>query len=120
MDLLAAAAATQAAAAQHVDAPRGLRCKDIHSIKNGETQHSDKALTRDGGGDTGRGGAACTARRAASGAKMATVTMSLCAWKHSYELFLSCAHEMVQLGKILQIAQCRGLISCRHLRVNEK
>ena len=38
----------------------------------------------------GRGGAACTARRAASGAKMATVTMSLCAWKHSYELFLSC------------------------------
>jgi len=47
--------------------------------------------TRDGGGETGRAGAGEAARRAASGAKMATVTMSLCAWKHSYELFFSCA-----------------------------
>ena len=109
MDLLTQAAAAPAAAAQHIHALRGLQRKDVHLFTRSRRSRAGRALTRDGGGDTGRGGAACTARRAASGAKMATVTMSLCAWKHSYELFLSCAHEMTQLGDIMQVARCTGI-----------
>lgn len=36
-----------------------------------------------------REGILCT-RRAVLGAKSATVTMSLCAWKHSYDALFSC------------------------------
>ena len=41
------------------------------------------------GGAAGRAGGGC-ARRADAGANSATVTMSLCAWKHSYALLFSC------------------------------